>query len=94
MSDVRTGTGDCASIGHQSGDEAPLRAVDWLGLAASPRFALMALLTGVFGGPMDMLCSAAHGASPLNGMVFMYGLMSVFHLAPWLKWIGHRRGIR
>jgi hypothetical protein len=44
---------------------------------------------------MDMLCSAAHGASPLNGMVLMYGLMSVFHSTPWLKLIAHRRrGIR
>jgi len=42
-----------------------------------------------------MLCSAAHGAAPLNGMVLMYGLMSVFHSTPWLKLIAHRRrGIR
>jgi hypothetical protein len=31
------------------------------------------------------MCSAAHGASPLSGMVPMYVLMSAFHLAPWLK---------
>ena len=92
MSDVHNGAG----IGHERGDAAPLRVADWLGLAAAPTFALMALLTNVLeGSPMDMLCSAAHGASPLNGMVLMYGLMSVFHSAPWLKWIAHRRcGIR
>jgi hypothetical protein len=42
----------------------------------------MALLTGVVGGPPDMLC--AH-ASPLSGMTAMYWLMSAFHSAPWLK---------
>jgi hypothetical protein len=63
---------------------------DWLSLAAAPTFAFMALLTGVLGGgPLDMLCSAAHG--PLAGMVPMYLLMSGFHLAPWLKLISGRR---
>ena len=95
MSEVHTSVGVCAAIGHQSGDAASLRAADWLGLAAVPTFALMALLNGVFGGdPMDMLCSAVHGASPLSGMALMYVLMSVFHSAPWLKWIARlRRGI-
>jgi hypothetical protein len=60
-------------------------AADWLCLAAAPTFAIMALLTGVLGGgPQDMLCAAA---SPLNGMVAMYLLMSAFHSAPWLKLI-------
>ena len=92
MSDVHNGAG----IGHESSNAASFRAADWLGLAAAPTFALMALLTNVLGGrPMDMLCSAAHGAAPLNGMVLMYGLMSVFHSTPWLKLIAHRRrGIR
>ena len=47
----------------------------------------MALLTGVGGGPPDLFCSAAHGASPLSGMAPMYLLMSAFHAAPWLKLI-------
>jgi hypothetical protein len=51
----------------------------------------MALLTGVFGGQTDMLCSAMQGASPLSGMVPMYLLMSVFHLAPWLSLVSNRR---
>jgi hypothetical protein len=64
----------------------------WLRLAAAPTFAVMALLTGVLGGGRpDMLCSAAHDASPLTGMVPMYLLMSVFHSAPWLKLISSRR---
>jgi hypothetical protein len=70
-------------------------AADWISLAAAPTFAIMALLTGVFGGgPMDMLCSAAHEASPLNGMVPMYVLMSAFHLTPWLKLISRRQNGR
>jgi hypothetical protein len=59
-----------------------------LSLAATPAFAIMALLTGVLGGgPPGMLCLAAHDASLLTGMVPMYLLMSAFHLAPWLRLI-------
>jgi hypothetical protein len=77
-----------------SDDVAALRAIDWLSLAAAPTFATMALLTGVLGQP-DLLCSSALGTSPLSGMVPMYGLMSAFHLAPWLKLIsGWRGGMR
>jgi hypothetical protein len=66
-------------------------AAGWLGLAAAPTFAIMALLTGILGGGSpDVLCSAAHGASPLSGMIPMYLLMSAFHLPPWLKRIGRR----
>jgi hypothetical protein len=71
---------------------AALGAAGWLGLAAAPTFAVMALLSCVAGGDADMMCSAAHGASPLNGMVPMYVLMSVFHAAPWLKLVSGRRG--
>ena len=63
-----------------------------LGLAAGPTFAVMAVLTAMSGGGADMMCSAAHGASPLSGMVPMYVLMSAFHAAPWLKLVGRRRG--
>jgi uncharacterized membrane protein len=72
---------------------AALRAAAWLSLAAAPTFACMAILTGFLGsGAHEMLCSAAKRASPLTGMVLMYGLMSAFHLAPWLKLISRRRG--
>ena len=64
---------------------------DWLGLAAAPTFAIMALLTSVVGGAPDVHCSAAPAASPLGGMVLMYLLMSAFHSTPWLKTISSRR---
>ena len=70
---------------------AALGVAGWLGLAAAPTFAVMALLACVPGGDAEMMCSAAHGASPLSGMVTMYMLMSAFHLAPWLRLISRRR---
>ncbi len=81
-------------VGHETGrrsDAAAPGAADWLGLAAAPTFAVMALLTSVLGEGTDMMCSAAHGVSQLGGMVPMYVLMSAFHLAPWLKLISRRR---
>jgi hypothetical protein len=60
-------------------------ASDWICLAATPVFAVMALATGLGGSP-DMAMP-----SPLNGMAAMYLLMSVFHAAPWLKRISNRR---
>ena len=63
----------------------------WLALAATPTFAIMAVLTAMIGGdPADMLCAAGHG-SLLGGMVPMYLLMSAFHSAAWLRLISERR---
>ena len=85
--EFETGGGSAGSVNGPA-----LRAADWLCLAATPTFAIMALLTGVHGGaPPDMLCSAAQDASPLSGMVPMYLLMSAFHSPPWLKLISGRR---
>jgi hypothetical protein len=69
--------------GRRSDAAAP-GAAGWLGLAAAPTFAVMALLTYVPGGSADMMCS-------LSGMVPMYVLMSAFHSVPWLKLISRRR---
>jgi hypothetical protein len=67
------------------------RASDWLGLAAAPAFAAMAALTAMQNGPAELLCSAAHGSSPLAGMAPMYALMSLFHSTPWLGLMAGRR---
>ena len=80
------------TIHHGSSNATARGAADWLLLAATPAFTVMALLTVVLGGgASDMLCSATYGARPLSGMVPMYMLMSVFHLAPWLKLIARER---
>jgi hypothetical protein len=63
---------------------------NWLCVAATPTFAIMALLAGLDESPMVKLCSAGPGA-PLSGMVSMYLFMSVFHSPPWLKLISSRR---
>jgi hypothetical protein len=91
MSEAYCGGSGSGAIRHEFSQVHALGAAGWLGLAAAPTFAIMALLTGVGGGPADMLCSAAHEASPLSGMVPMYLLMSAFHSAPWLKLISSRR---
>jgi hypothetical protein len=86
--------GRCAGVAIriESGHAIALRATEWLGLAATPTFAIMALLTGIRDGGMpDMLCVAAQAASPLSGMAPMYLLMSAFHSAPWLRLISRRR---
>jgi hypothetical protein len=66
-------------------------AADWLGLAAAPAFATMALMTAAFGGGMEPLCSASGHGSLISGMIPMYLLMSAVHSAPWLRLIAGRR---
>ena len=58
-------------------------AAECLSLSAAPTFAVMALMTAPLGGAEPM-CPAAHG-SLIGGMAAMYGLMSAFHVAPWLR---------
>jgi hypothetical protein len=63
-----------------------------LALAATPTFAIMALLTAAHRGSMpDMICAATPDGSPMTGMMPMYLLMSAFHLAPWLGLLDPRR---
>ncbi len=88
-----------ASVRHESrvrpaagGGIAARSAAAWLCLAASPAFALMALLTVVSGGgTANTMCMGAPQAFALTGMAPMYLLMSVFHATPWLKLIAGRR---
>ena len=69
--------GSRQGFGNRRGSAARV-AADWLCLAATPTFAIMALLTGVLGGGQpDLLCAAAHDASPLRGIIQMYWLRGV-----------------
>jgi hypothetical protein len=84
------------AVGVRGGSTArALGAADWLSLAATPTFALMAIVTGIFGGREDALCVTLHEASPLSGMTVMYLVMSAFHAASWLRliaqWLPHLR---
>ena len=59
---------------------------DWLGLAAAPVFAAMAVATAIAeSGPGQVTCLGMSDGWPLSGMTLMYTLMSVFHLAPWIR---------
>lgn len=55
----------------------------WLALAAAASFALMAWVSAI--SPGMIVCSAVSAFIPVNDMVLMYLLMSLFHLSPWLK---------
>jgi hypothetical protein len=79
-----------ATDASRDGVTAARHLAKWLGLAATPTFAIMALLTAVLGSPADTLCAAGHGPM-LGGMVPMYLLMSAFHSAAWLRLISERR---
>jgi hypothetical protein len=59
---------------------------DALAYAASPTFALLALVAASDASRMA-LCSASGGMPPFDGMMTMYLLMSLFHLPPWLRLI-------
>ena len=62
----------------------PRDAAGWIGLAASPTFAVMAWIAAT-DAPAIGICSSTSGMLPMDGMARMYLLMSLFHLSPWLK---------
>jgi hypothetical protein len=78
-------------VGATRRNGAALRVADVLALAASPTFAVMALLTGIMDGGSSEMIGMVH-ASPMSGMVTMYLLMSAFHVTAWLKLM--RVGVR
>jgi hypothetical protein len=73
-----------SSAAGSAGAWQPRGVAGWLGLAASPTFALMAWIAA-HDAPTMALCSAGSGLLPIDGMTAMYALMSLFHLSPWLK---------
>jgi hypothetical protein len=70
--------GSKQAFGNSRGSAARV-AADWLCLAATPTFAIMALLTALGGAQPDILCAATQHAPPLSGMILIYLLMSAFH---------------
>jgi hypothetical protein len=69
----------------------PFTASVVLGLTASPVFGIMTLVTALADRQAaDQTCSAAEHASVLSGMTFMYLLMAVLHLGPWMTFIRGR----
>lgn len=66
---------------------------DWLALAATPTFTLMALLTAITGDSHPaLICSQSQQSWPHVGMTQMYLLMAAFHLVPWFRLTAHLRG--
>ena len=64
-----------------------------LAFAAAPTFGAMAVLTAS-SGSYGMICSASQDSWALTGMMPMYALMSLFHIAPWLKLVSGVRSDR
>jgi hypothetical protein len=63
--------------------ERPRDIAGWLGLVASPTFGLMAWISGNH--VEGMMGASTHSGVSVGGMAWMYCLMSLFHLSPWLR---------
>ena len=82
---------DNGARGSAGSANVALRVADWLRLAATPTFAVMALLAAAANNSLpNVLCGGSRDWS-LSGMVVMYSLMSVFHSACWLKLASYYR---
>jgi hypothetical protein len=92
MADMPASPAVCQGAGTRAGASLDAcGAAGWLGLAAAPAFAVLALWTGSSGSQPGVHCMGMPDASPLNEMALMYALMSIFHAAPWLKLVLSRR---
>jgi hypothetical protein len=78
-----TRAGPHASRGDQAGAASAL--AELLCLAATPTFAVMAVLSALRRGAAEGVCVRATGGA-VSGMAFMYTIMSVFHSSAWLRW--------
>ncbi len=65
-------------------------AAGWVGLLATPTFAVMAWVTATGGAVMAHSLPGV-GTMSVNEMALMYLLMSVFHLPPWLRLASRHR---
>jgi hypothetical protein len=72
-----------SSTAGKTAPRAALGGAGWLGLAASPTFALMGLVAA-HDALSGAICLAAPGILAVDSMTAMYLLMSLFHLPPWL----------
>jgi hypothetical protein len=81
MSQRSSGGSDSVAVRRK----AAFTVADVLALAASPTFALMALMTGIMSDASTEMAGMSGHASPMSGMITMYLLMSAFHLTAWLK---------
>jgi len=73
---------------HAATRDQASRGSSWfLGLAASPAFLGLAGLTALNheSGLAGLCTSGVPGQTFLGGMAFMYAVMALFHLPPWLK---------
>ena len=59
-------------------------AAGWVALAAAPAFALMAWIAAT-DAPRIALCSSGSNIPPNDGMAWMYLVMCLFHMPPWLR---------
>jgi hypothetical protein len=66
----------------------PRDAAGWIGLATAPTFALMAWIAAADTSRIA-ICASTSGMPPIDGMAWMYMLMSFFHMSPWLNIISN-----
>ena len=70
--------------GERRGARRP-SAASWLTFAAAPAFAVMSVLSVMPAEAAPTTCLGGSESSFLGGMAWMYLMMSVVHLPPWLR---------